>query len=486
MTANLLVAESISKAFGGVKALTDVSVEFRRGEVHGLVGPNGSGKSTLLSIISGALAADSGLLRVGGTTLQAISSPRLAGRLGIHRMPQELALVPSMTVFDNVVLGYEPSRRPGAIRSARAHAGRLLDKIGLFVDLEIPAAALRPSQQRLLMLARTMYRDAEVIIADEPTAGLIPADARHVTDALAGAARHGACVIFVSHHLSEVARVAHRVTLLRDGQVAARFDGAVDRAKLIEALLDGAQVDQASGGATAGPGPAALTVRSLSAGAVHDLDLTARRHEIVGIAGLFGSGREHVLPAIVGDLSRRAGMVATATGQVHNPRSALRHKVGYLNGDRTRAVVPGLTVAEHTTMPIIGRLARLGWIRKAAEKRAVTDTLGRVSVTASPHQPLRTLSGGNQQRALLARWLLAEVDVLLVDEPAVGVDIRARHQLLQELRRFAEHGAVVVASSDNDDLLEICDRIICLKDGRVATELAGNQKTSAAIADAIT
>lgn len=463
----VLAARGVSKRFGGIQALKNVDIEFRAGEIHAVIGPNGSGKTTLLSILSGGQTADEGTIFVGDRELAAFRSPRAAGAAGVERMPQELALVGSMSVAENVVLGHEPARRGLlAARRTRAAAVRALEHLGLDFDVDQPAAMLPPSQQRLVMLARTLYRSATVVIADEPTAGLLPDDAHHVTTALAQAASKGLSIIYVSHHLDEVARIASRVTVLKDGQVVQRFAGAVDRETLLAQLMpEPAQTHVPASPASAGE--VLLSVEGLSAGTVRKLDVQVRRHQIVGFAGLLGSGRDDALPAIVGEIASRAGDVTALDRAVSRPRSAVRAGIGYLCGDRTRSVLPGTSITGHVALPWLRVLSRFWFTDAVREERRVQAALDRVGVTASPAQQLTALSGGNQQRALLARWFVGSTQVLLVDEPAVGVDVAARASLLAELAGFAGHGAVLVASSDNEDLFEICHRILCFRDGEV-------------------
>lgn len=466
-----LEGRGLSKRFGGVQALSEVDVTFAGGEVHGLIGPNGSGKSTLLAILSGAQTPDSGSIGIGGHRTSAFRTPRHARGLGIERIPQELALVPEMTVADNIALGGEP-RRWGFLshRTLLQRVEALIEKVGLAVEPDALAGSLRPSEQRLTMLARALLRSSKIVIADEPTAGLLPSEAANVTSALKSAADEGLGVIFVSHHLEEVARIAQRVTVLRDGHVAARFDSPVGRRALLSEMLSAPVASPARGtSVTANRG--AMGITSLSAGYLYDFDLEVRAHEVVGIAGLPGSGREHLLPAIVGEIGRRVGHVEVNGRRIVDPQTGLRAGVGYMNGNRRRAIIGSLDVASHVSLPALSKFARAGVVRRRREAEAVESALARVSVKGSSRRPLTSLSGGNQQRALLARWFAADVSVLLVDEPAVGVDVGARASLLQELRSYADRGAVLIASSDPEDLADVCDRVVCLREGRVSVEL---------------
>ncbi len=478
----LLAADNVSKRFGATQALRDVSIEFQPSEIHGLIGPNGSGKSTLLSIVAGTVSPDAGTIWIDGNEYGHIRSPRAARSMGIERMPQELAIVAGASIEGNVVLGAEPSTG-GFVRrrEARRRAAEALDIVGIQADPTAPAGSLRPSEQRLLMLARVLFRSARLVIVDEPTAGLTEEDAHGVTTALLDVKARGVAVAYVSHELDEVARLADAVTVLRDGEVAARFTGRTGRDELLAELVAGTHL---SSSVERTPGEVLLETGALAGGRLRELDLVVRRHEVVGLAGLMGSGRDDVLPAVVGMLPVQ-GRVTGRGRAVSSPASALRASVGYLNGDRKRAVIRDLRVGLHVSLPVLGRFATGGIVRSRAERPATRAALEQVQVAADSSQPLATLSGGNQQRALLARWLLADVDVLLIDEPTVGVDIAARAALLDELRRFAERGAVVVASSDIDDLVESCDRVLCFRAGRVVAELARSADWQHAINDAI-
>jgi ribose transport system ATP-binding protein len=471
---SLLSTRGVSKRFGGIQALSDVDVDFEAGEIHGLIGPNGSGKSTLLSILSGAQTPDAGNITMAGNVVSSFRNPRSAAAAGIERMPQELALVASMSVAENIVLGHEPSRlRMVSATRRRRSAIEILEQLRLEIDPDQLGGQLPPSQQRLVMLARTMFRSARVVIADEPTAGLLPEDAHQVTTALADAAAHGLCVVYVSHHLDEVARIAARVTVLRDGRVVTHFGQQTNRDELITEMLGGAESSVVSHREMPDAAELLLVVRGLVAGGVRQADLVVRRHEVVGVAGLLGSGRDDLLPAVVGELPRRHGEVVRGDVPVTNPRGAVAAGVGYLCGDRTRSIIPMADIATHVSMPTLRRFTRgLGLVDRGRELASVSTALSRTGVGASPLQGLGSLSGGTQQRALLARWFVGDTDVLLVDEPAVGVDVAARASLLAELAAFADHGAVVVASSDPEDLFEICDRVLCFRDGDIVADIS--------------
>ncbi|MDH6293409.1 sugar ABC transporter ATP-binding protein [Rhodococcus opacus] len=469
---SVLHGKGLTKSFGGVQALVDVDVSFEQGSIHGLIGPNGSGKSTLLSILSGAQVPDQGSIGIHDEWHAAFRSPRHARSLGIERMPQELALIPMMTVADNIALGSEP-RRMGVCerRSLLKRVTTLLDDVGLHCEPDTLAGTLTPSEQRITMLARVLFRSSSFVFADEPTAGLQPDEAAHVTQAVTRAAERGLGVIFVSHHLDEVSRVCDQVTVLRDGRIAARFDSTTGREVLLNELLS-APIEAVDRNHSERNDAQVMRVTGLSAGGVRDLDLAVHANEVLGIAGLPGSGREHLLPAIIGELDRRNGDVRVGNQHVTSPRSGLRAGVGYMNGNRRRAIISTLDVGSHVSLPTIDTYAQAGLIDRRKERATVEKSLSDVAVKCTPQQSLRELSGGNQQRALLARWFTADVGILLIDEPAVGVDVGARASLLKQLRRFADRGAVIVASSDPEDLADICDRVICMRGGRIAAEIA--------------
>jgi ribose transport system ATP-binding protein len=486
----LLEVRGLSKRYGGVQALDGAALTVRRGEMHGLIGPNGSGKSTLLSIVAGATKADAGELCFDGAELSG-GHLRRVRRAGIHLVAQELTVVPGVPVWENVVLGAAPARQGFVRRRAgRRAAAAAFERLGVDVPVDQLTGTLAPVDQRLAMIAQGVAQDdARLLILDEPTAGLPAEESHRVIAAIAGLVDDRRSVLVVSHHLDELVSCCHSVTALRDGRTAAQLRGdEVSKEVLVDLLLSGVDVADEDLQEVDRPALGDVLVRLDEAriGPLAGLSFEARRGEIVGVAGLLGAGVDEVLDVLVGARRAQSGTVAVGADGVapSSPHRAVRAGVGFLTGDRAQAVVPKLSVNEHVWLPPGRRLRNLGFVRRRAERRGAAGHLRTLEVKGAPEAPMRSLSGGNQQRALLARWLATDVDVLVVDRPTVGVDIAGRAALLETLRALADRRAVVI-SADADELATICDRVVCLRKGRKVATLEGPNLRESAILDAI-
>jgi monosaccharide-transporting ATPase len=486
----LLDVRDVSKRYGGVIALKAASLSVAEGEMHGLIGPNGSGKSTLLSIIAGLKRADAGSVRFSGEELAA-GNVRRVRSAGIHLVVQELTIVPGLPVWENVMLGALPRRGPFVDAGAGRRVATLaFERLGVEVDVDQPTQTLAPVQQRLVMIAAGVARrGVRLLILDEPTAGLPANESGHVMTALAGLVDERRSLLVVSHHLNELATSCHSVTALRDGQTQQVLRGDdVTKSALVRLLLSGARVAEKAAQTVARPDAGEVLVRAVdaAAGRLRGMSFQARRGEIVGIAGRLGAGVDEVLDLLVGLRGTDSGEVTVGVEaqKPRSPHSALRAGAGFLTGDRSRAVVPGLTVRDHLYLPPIGLLTKLGFVRRRAERKVAGSLLNQQGIIGEPDAQMQSLSGGNQQRALLARWLAAEVDVLIVDRPTVGVDIAGRAGLLESLRTIASKRAIII-SADSDELAAICDRVICLRKGVKVATLEGDDLTEDAIVDAI-
>jgi ABC-type sugar transport system ATPase subunit len=479
------------KRYGAIEALTDVSFDVRSGTIVGLVGPNGSGKSTLLGIIAGRVRPDLGSIVVDGIEHEGFHSPLDARHSGIELMPQEIAIVEDMSVADNISLGAEPQRR-GLLdeKRSRQRALEALELLRLSVPLDARAGDLSPGEQRMLMIARTLHRKARVVIIDEPTAGLAPADAARVVEAVRGIRDSGAAVMYVSHYLDEVVLLADEAVGLRDGRVVVRLgSGEVVRDALLRVIVKApesprAEVQPEPRDRPAGRRDVVVSVGPLRDGRAKGAEFEVRRGELVGLAGLLGSGRADVVAAIAGSSADSAGPVVINGQEITSPVGALAAGLGHLSGDRAKCIIPSLDLHAHVTLPVLKRFSRLGIVRGAEEANAAEEALARAGIHTTVGY-LSQLSGGNQQRALLARWLLADVDVLLVDEPTVGVDVEARGIIMDQLRDIGRRKALLLSSSEPEDLVAICDRVLCFKAGTIVKEAAGDHVTVDRILDAI-
>jgi ABC-type sugar transport system ATPase subunit len=480
MTAPLVAVQDISKSFGLTRALDGVSLSVAPGSVHGLIGPNGSGKSTLVRMLTGMETPDRGNIVMDGAAQPHWTSGQ-ARALGVELVPQELALVPVFKVWENIVLGAETNGFRLSKSDARAKARAVLDELGLDIGVDEDTLTLDPGEQRLVMFARTFHRRARLLIADEPTAGLGEKDSRTVIDALKRLRARGVTMIFVSHYLSEVMDTCDEVAVMRDGRIAARLAGASLTLDQMIREMAGVHAERnLPARSAARKDKLIIEGRHLAMPPLRQLNFKLYEHECLGFAGLLGSGREKTIDVISG-AARLWGAVRVRGEFVETPREAVRAGVGVLNGSRNLSIVSGWSVLKHLSLPSLEQTSRFGFIDSRREREGAEAAARRLRVKAALEDELADLSGGNQQRALLARWLMCGSDVLVIDEPCVGVDIAARAELLAAIREFARAHAVILASSDPMDLVECCDRVLCLRKGAVVKELVGEEISEEAI-----
>jgi ABC-type sugar transport system ATPase subunit len=480
MSAPLIAAQELSKSFGLTQALDGLSLSVAPGSVHGLIGPNGSGKSTLVRMLTGMETPDRGAIVVNGEP-QPHWTAGHARALGVELVPQELALVPSFKVWENIVLGGETNGLRLSKSDSRAKARAVLDELSLDIGVDEDTLALDPGEQRLVMFARTFHRKARLLIADEPTAGLGERDSRTVIDALKRLRARGVAMMFVSHYLSEVMEICDEVTVMRDGRIAARLSGASLTLDRMILEMAGVHAERNLPARSAARKEKLIVEgRHLAMPPLRQLNFKLYEHECLGFAGLLGSGREKAIDVISGAV-RLWGSVRVRGEFVETPREAVRAGVGVLNGSRNLSIVSGWSVLKHMSLPSLEQTSRFGFIDSRRERESAAAAARRLHVKAALEDELADLSGGNQQRALLARWLMCGSDVLLIDEPCVGVDIAARTELLAAIREFAHVHAVILASSDPMDLVECCDRVLCLRKGVVVKELIGEEITEEGI-----
>ena len=481
----LLAAAGITKRYPGVLALDSVDITVRAGQVHALVGENGAGKSTLLKIVAGAERPDAGTLRVEGTPVR-FAAPRDALRLGLTVIYQELSLVPALGADANIFLGLEPARH-GLLdrRATAARAADALRALGASFDPATPARDLSVAEQQLVELARALARDARLIALDEPTAALSHLETERLFTQIRRLCDRGIGVVFVSHRLEEVRRIADEITVLRDGRRV--FHGpaaAVDDAALIRHMV-GRDIEYARvPPASPVPGPAVLEARGLTRHrAFTDVSLVLRRVEIVGLAGLVGAGRTEVARCLAGADPLDAGsmVLSGAPYRPASPREAIGRRVVYLPEDRkTQGLVLGLSVRENVTLPVLERFARWGVVRGERERAAAAREASAVELRPPEiEREAGTLSGGNQQKVVLAKWLLADADVLLFDEPTRGVDIATKTELHRVIRSLADAGkAVLVISSELPEILALADRVVVMREGSISGELTAAEATA--------
>jgi len=484
----LLEVRGVSKEFPGVRALDDVSIDVREGEILGLVGENGAGKSTLIKIVGGLYQPDAGELVWRGEPV-AHWSPVQAVRLGIEVVPQELSLAPMLSAGENMFIGHYPSRS-GRVRWSSLHreAKEIGARLGLTADLHRPAGSLSPAQQRLVMIGRALARKARLLILDEPTVSLPEDEVGLLLDVVRKLRDDGVSVIYVSHRLEEVLELTDRTTVMKDARVVeTRPTAGLDKPELMR-LIVGRSLDEIfpPHGHALSAQPL-LRVRGLSGGRVKDVSFDLFPGEVLGIAGLVGAGRTEVVRMLFGADKRDSGMVELDGEplRLRSPRDAIRHGLALLPEDRrNQGGLVELSVAANVTLPSLRRFAWLRTVlRHRAEYRAVAERVAELHVaTPSVRQPLKYLSGGNQQKVLIAKWLMTEARVFVFDEPAVGIDVGAKREIYGLVAELARRGAgVIVISSELEEIVGLCQRVVVLREGRPVGELHGAEVSEPAI-----
>ncbi|MEV5882150.1 sugar ABC transporter ATP-binding protein [Streptomyces sp. NPDC052020] len=477
----LLSMSGITKSFPGVRALDGVDLDVQAGEVHCLLGQNGAGKSTLIKVLAGAHQPDTGTIRWRGEEVT-LRSPVTATRLGIATIYQELDLVEHLSVAENVHLGHEPTTAGFVVRgkAARASTAALLKRLGHpEIDPACLVGALPAAQQQIVSMARALSHDVRLIVMDEPSAALDPEEVDNLFRIVADLTADGVAVVYISHRLEEIRRIGDRVTVLKDGRaVAGGLPAKTTPTSEVVSLMTGRNVAYVfpERPATAPGGDPVLQVRGLARdGEFAPLDLEVRPGEILGLAGLVGSGRSEILETIYGARRPAAGRVLV-DGRPLRPgsvRAAVRAGLGLAPEERkAQALLMLESVTRNVSVSSLPRFSRGGWIDRGAERGAARAATRELSLRPdNPAVPVRTLSGGNQQKAVLARWLLRGCRVLLLDEPTRGVDVGARAELYAVIRRLADEGlAVLLVSSEVPEVLGLADRVLVLREGRVVHE----------------
>jgi ABC-type sugar transport system ATPase subunit len=485
----VLVARGVSKRFGPVAALRDVDLTVRAGEVHAIVGENGAGKSTLMGVLAGAVQPDTGTVTVGGRTLTHVD-PHTMSDAGVARVHQEKQLFGDLSVAENVLVGRLPARRPAGIdwREARRRTSALLEDLGIEVEPRRRAGSLTPAEGKAVEVARAMASDALVVIMDEPTAVLGPAEAQSVAALIRRLRERGRGVIYISHHMDEVFELADTVTVMRDGAVvASRRVADTDAAELVRDMfgedVGAMSLDRPDDAGTAA-GDVVLRATGLRYGTLlNGVDLQARRGEILCVAGGIGSGRRELARCLAGALPLDGGAVEIGPERrsIRSRRAAVAAGVAYLPGDRKKeGLFLDRDVVENVDVVRLN-LARTLLSGKGREQRAAVRYVEEFAIQCpSVAAPLRALSGGNQQKVLLARWLRIDPQVLILEEPTAGVDISSKLELYKAIRRLADEGAaIVVLSSDYEELKLLADRAVVLVRGRVRATLARHEVTDA-------
>ncbi len=478
----------ISKEFPGVRALDHVDLEVLPGEVHALLGENGAGKSTLIRILGGIHHRDSGEIRLRGRRVE-ITGPRQARELGIAIIHQELSQVGPLSVAENLLLGREPRRWRWFVdwRVARSQAQQSMADLGIDVDPRSRVDLLSVAERQALEIARALSQKADILVMDEPTAALTIEETNRLFDIIRDLTGRGVAVVYISHRLEEIFRIADRVTVLRDGHHVGTFRrDAIDMDGLIQSMV-GRKLTEKFPKESVPAGPPMLEVRGLSApGLFRNVSFAVHAGEIVGIAGLVGSGKIEVAHALFGAIPIGAGDIVIEGRKVDitSPSDAIARGIGLVPEDRkTQGLVLGMSVRANISLPSLDRLEVAGFVRRDEERRVVEQRIARLQIhTASPEQAARTLSGGNQQKVVVAKWLEGGGKVLLMCEPTRGIDVGAKVELYRLMVELARTGvAQLLISSELPEVLGMSDRILVMHEGEITGEFSRAEATQEAI-----
>jgi ribose transport system ATP-binding protein len=481
----------IVKTFPGVRALDGVSFDVRAGEVHALVGENGAGKSTLMKVLAGAYVADGGTIEIDGKPA-VIDGPRAAEALGIGMIYQEFNLVPDLRVVDNILLGHEPRR--GALldaKAALARANAVLGELGIALPLALPARRLTVAQQQMTEIAKALVRSARLIVMDEPTAALSEREIDALFALIAKLKAQGVAFVYISHRLEELPRISDRITVIRDGKtIETRDTRDLPQDEMIR-LMVGRAVDAQFPAlpAVAEAAPVVLRVSGLRASsgvAVNDVSFVVRAGEIVGLAGLVGAGRTDIVRAIAGADVPDGGVleVAGRPVTVRGPHDAIEAGIALITEDRkAQGLVLGMNVRENTTLAHLEDFAPRGFVSRTAEEAITRDEIAELRIrTPGPEALVRNLSGGNQQKVVLAKWLVGEAKVYLFDEPTRGIDVGAKAEIYSLMLALLARGAgIVMVSSELPEVLGMSHRVLVVREGRIQAEFALAEATPAKV-----
>jgi ribose transport system ATP-binding protein len=481
-------ARAVHRGFFGNPVLKGVDIALRPGRVHALLGENGAGKSTLINLLSGALAPDGGEIRVDGRAVSGFS-PEAARRAGIAVVQQELSLAAELSIAENIGLGAYP-RRFGLVdyRALAAGVERVCELVGIDEPAGTPVGDLPLGRRQMVEIAKALFRRPRALILDEPTSSLSAHEAGVLADLVLRLRDDGLAILYISHRLNEVMALCSHVTILKDGVVTAdrSLDGVAPHE--LVALMVGRDAEHLFPTWTPAPQEDILRLKGFCAGTVKGADLHARRGEVVGIGGLVGQGQEDLLRGLCGAITARSDHVFLAGADTlpSSVEAANRLGIAYVPADRKReSLVLAHSIATNLTLPSIARLARGGLRDRTAEAGLVSDLSARLAIKGDTARPVQALSGGNQQKVALAKWLPLEPAILLLNDPTRGVDLDTKREIYRMLRDLAAGGTLVVLlSSDTPELVHLCDRVYVLREGRVASVLEHGAISEAAIVGA--
>lgn len=492
----LLSMQDISKAFSGVPALRSASLEIGEGEVMALVGQNGAGKSTLIKILTGAYQRDTGLIRFEGEDV-VFATPGASQARGIATIYQEINLAPQRSVAENIYLSREPRTGLGLLdrRAMREGAAAVLKTFNLDIDVDPPVGHFSAATRQMIAIARAVTQKARLVIMDEPTSSLDEREVGILFETIRTLKRNGVAVLFIGHRLDELYEICDRVTIMRDGQTVAHSAMAdMPKMELVRHMLGKELAAFQAIARDSGDDetkPVRLSVEGAGSGVrVRDVSMTVREGEISGLAGLLGSGRTETARIIFGVDRLKTGAIRIDGKErsYAEPADAIADGIGLVSEDRKiDGIIPDMSIRENMTLALLPKLRKAGIVDRARQQEIVTRYIKALGVKcASPDQPIKELSGGNQQKVLLARWLCTDPRILIIDEPTRGIDIGAKAEILKLLRNLADEGlSVLMISSELEELLAAADRVTVLSDGRSVAVLKRNELSETALLSAM-
>ena len=472
-----LELRSVSKSFGGVAAVADVSLDVWPGEIHAIVGENGAGKSTVMNMVSGVLAPDAGDIFIDGVRV-VLSSPRHAQDLGVGTVFQELSLVPVLSIAENIYPNRPPTGAAGVIRWGELYrrARELLAELDVSVDVRRAVASIDTGTRQLVEVAKALSLQARLLLLDEPTSALAPREVETLFALVRRLRAAGMAIVYISHQMREVLAIADRITVMRDGRRIGTWRAEdTSAAEIVRHMVGRDVLEEAVIPAPAGG--ERLAVETLSAGGhFRDISFSVRAGETVGLAGLMGSGRSELARALGGVRRVDNGRILVDRRPVvfRGVRDAIRSGIAYLPAERkTEGLFARMSLADNIVAPSLSRVSRFGVIDRSKRDRMAQRAMRMLRIRSTgPEQPVERLSGGNQQKTLLGKWLLTEPRILVVDEPTKGVDVGAKNEIHAELRRLARQAtALLIISSDLPELLSLCDRILVMCRGRLVADV---------------
>jgi ABC-type sugar transport system ATPase subunit len=481
----LLKVEDVSKTFGGVQALSHVELALDRGTVHAIVGHNGAGKSTLMKVLSGVIEPDEGRLLLNGQEI-VLREPREAQEHGISMVHQELSILEDLDIAENIFLGREPLTRAGLTdrRELDRAAEQLLERLGLDLPVRALCRSLSLGERQMVEIARAVSWDASVVILDEPTSALSEREEEVLFDLIARMKDDGIGILYISHRLDEILLLADTVTVMREGKnVGWLKRGEFDHAMLVEKMLGHAVQRESPPDASHGEVVLEVTGLESRSGKLRGVDLSVAAGEIVGIAGMLGSGRSELFECLFGIRPFEGGTLLLKGQSVHpeSPLDAMAKGIGLVPEDRkVQGIFPGTSLWENVTLASVHDFfSKFGVVREGQARKVTVEQVDRLRIRAhSIDQDISLLSGGNQQKAIIARWILRDPDVLLLDEPSAGIDIGAKAEIHDLIRDLAKPGvAILVSSSEFDELIGLCHRVLIMRDGTIINEVDGAAAT---------